>query len=192
MFKPLDAPAFAEPIARAVGVGARAEGERAGAAPLEQSAVAVKHAAVVELGPNAHGVRNGSPAAGPATYSRPPPPKDGHRDETGTDAAAQYLSDTRYSNLHAPAGLAVVGGALVNAVPIQANPEATLDALQRLRAAALAPPSSPAGLQIAAQAAQEIQRAQAELARERYARDAQQTVAAPTDGSPPNGTDVRA
>jgi hypothetical protein len=204
MFRSLDAPAFTDPAPKA-GVAARSEGgarEKASTDSLEQSSIAVRQAAVVELGPGARTTAEGAVRATPSLYSRPPAAFEGNAAKkvatkaavanatVGQQAAPAAVTedDARYVRSANGVYYSPSGNVLVATSPMT---EATLQKLQQMREAVLSPPTSPEDLQIAARASLDIQRAQLELATNRYA-----TAASSNDPRqsvpPPSTTDVRA
>jgi hypothetical protein len=212
MLRPLEATTSPEPAAKTVGVGVRSDGgagERASADTLEQSAIAVRQAAVVALGSGARAATES--ATTPPLYSRPPPvhaataapsPSTERVDvATGSangqgaaqKASAEASSAPRYTRGANGVYYAKASGQVaVDTTPIKGDPEATLQKLMQVREAALAPPTSPDDLQMAQRMALDIQRAQLELARERYSSDVQPPAAPNASDARHAATDVKA
>ena len=135
-------------------------------------------------------------AIGPINNSLPGAPATA-KDAAASQAAAQEIARLRqrdaavrrHEQAHAAAGgsfagapsydytqgpdgkqYAVSGEVSIDAAPVPGNPQATIDKLEIVRRAALAPSDpSPQDLKVAAQAQADIASARAELARERLA-----------------------
>jgi SprA-related family len=194
MLRPIDSTtSFADSPLRSATLSVRpaaGAGERSSAGNLEQAAVAVRQAAVVALGAGARAVSEHDAESG-ATSHPQPPASQGSR--SGIDPAIVSAVAARYKIVRGADGVdyAVSDQVLVNASSIKENPEAAIRELTQIREAALTPPTSPSDLQLAARAALDVQRAQLEMARARYAREAN-TDTAPSAQAPHVSTDVKA
>jgi SprA-related family len=193
MLRPIDSSSsFADSPLRSGTLSVRpaaGAGERSSAGNLEQAAVAVRQAAVVALGGGAKPVseQEGPDTKSPPARSQPPSQSQSGIDPTIVSAVAAHYKIVRGAD---GVDYAVSGQVLVNASSIKDNPEAAIRELMQIREAALTPPTSPSDLQLAARAALDVQRAQLEIARARYAREASADTAATT--SPHPSTDVKA
>ena len=205
MLRLLETTSRSDPALKAIVVGPRSDagaGDRSSAEAVEQSAVAVREAAVVVLGSGgAKSVPDRETQPASSLYSRPPhhralidgapPALEGgaaqkaqepatspspvqSNGEEGLDAALEYAVAARYRIVRGADGVtyAVTGQGATGGT--KDDPEAVIHDLTQVLQAALAPPTSPGDLQIAARAALDMQRAQLELARERYLREASQ------------------
>jgi hypothetical protein len=194
MLRPIDSSStFSDSTLRSATLSVRPEagaGERSSAGNLEQTAVAVKQAAVVTLGSGARAISERDAVEAAASAKTPPAVGNG----SGIDPAIVTAVATRYKVVRGADGVdyAVSGQVLVNARSIRDNPEAAIRELTQIREAALTPPTSPSDLQLAARAALDVQRAQLEMARARYAKEASSDAALATARPPHGSTDVKA
>jgi hypothetical protein len=84
------------------------------------------------------------------------------------------------------------GHTLVSPAAIHQDPAQAIRELDQIRQAALIPPTTPSDLQLAAQATIDVQRAQLELARLRYAHSATSDSNEQKAAVDPATTDIRA
>jgi hypothetical protein len=208
MLRPLDATPINDSATRRATLTVRAEpgaGERASASTMEQASIAVTQAAVVALGSGARPAADGDAHVAAVTYTRPPPSTaeaaraestDAERtaeqsNSSGLDSSLAYAASAHYKIIKGADGLeyAVRRQVLANSGSIHDDPEAAIRELTQIREAALTPPTSATDLQLAARAAMDVQRAQLELARQRYVTEANADAAA---ASAQPKTDVKA
>jgi len=211
MLSPIDATPLNDSATRRATLTVRAEpgaGERASAGTMEQASIAVGQAAVVALGNGARSAGDGDAHVAPATYTRPPPSAaeapqvdstsnantTQQTDDSGLDSSLAYTVGGHYKIIRGADGLdyAVGGQVMVNPGSIHDDPEAAIRELTQIREAALSPPTSATDLQLAARAAMDVQRAQLELARQRYISEANADAQARAPAAAQPKTDVKA
>jgi hypothetical protein len=175
LLRTIDTSSFTEPTVKAVAVGVRTDGgagELASAGNLEQSAIAVRQAAVVALGPEARGVGESKPPSVSGTYARPrpsaPPPA-----TAPTTAASPSPAEAPSPPPPAPAQS--VNTAVLTSGPVQ-DP-VTLAKIEQMRNQALTPPVSAANVRLFERASLAIELAQLQLAHRQSAEDTAQSAA---------------